>query len=491
MTALAWSREALTLRDLLGADCGGNEAVVPTDLTLDSRDVIAGSVFIALPGREFDGRDYINAALHQGASAVLAEAEGLGSILDPRVVPVSELRRRLPELARRFFADPSASMALVAVTGTNGKTSVADFVAQLLRHQGVAAGSIGTLGARLGSEPGVARHTTPDLMSLTRQLAEWLGEGVDHVALEASSHALDQERLAGINLHTGIFTNLSRDHLDYHGDEESYAAAKLRLFSDFPLKRVIYNADDVYARRAREVSEAPALGVSLTSAEADVFVQVMQRQQGMNVRLHTPWGTREIQSGLSGTFNAFNMVAAVLAVTGLGYRFADVAHAAESLKSVAGRMQRLTSESGVEVIVDYAHTPDALRRALSALRPQTEGRLWVVFGCGGDRDRGKRPQMGAIATELADRVVVTSDNPRGEDPDAIIRDIRAGVARGVDVLTERRAAIEFAVMQAAPGDVVLIAGKGHEEYQEIEGVRYPFSDAAEAEAFLARRAGDD
>ena len=491
MTALAWSREVLTLRDLLGADCGGNDAVVPTDLTLDSREVSPGSVFIALPGRESDGRRYINAALAQGAAAVLAEAEGLDDTLDSRVVPVSGLRAKLPELARRFFADPSASMALVAVTGTNGKTSVADFVAQLLRHQGVAAGSIGTLGARLDSRPGSARYTTPDLLSLTRQLSEWLGEGVDHVALEASSHALDQERLAGVNLHTGIFTNLSRDHLDYHGDEETYAAAKLRLFSDFPLKRVVYNADDVVARRAREVSQAPALGVSLSSAEADVFVQVLQQQQGMAVRLHTPWGTREIHSGLRGTFNAFNMVAAVLAVAGLGYRFADVVHAAESLQPVAGRMQRLSSGSGVEVIVDYAHTPDALRRALTALRPQTEGQLWVVFGCGGDRDRGKRPQMGSIATELADRVVVTSDNPRSEDPDAIIRDIRAGVDRGVDVLTERRAAIEFAIMLAAPGDVVLIAGKGHEEYQEVAGVRHPFSDATEAEAFLARRDRDD
>jgi UDP-N-acetylmuramoyl-L-alanyl-D-glutamate--2,6-diaminopimelate ligase len=491
MTALARTPEALTLRDLVAADCGLCNGVVPTGMTLDSREVVEGSVFVALPGREFDGRDYIADALAQGAAAVLAEARGLGDFRDPRVVPISHLQRRLPDLAQRFFGDPSASMALVAVTGTNGKTSVADFVAQLLRHQGVAAGSIGTLGARLGPAAGVARHTTPDVLSLTRQFAQWLGEGVDHVALEASSHALDQGRLAGINLHTGIFTNLSRDHLDYHGSEASYAASKLRLFSDFQLKRVIYNADDPVAQQARGASLAPSLGVSLTSAEADVFVQVLQQPQGMKVRLHTPWGTGDIASQLSGTFNAFNMVAAVLAVTGLGYRFSDVVHSAESLRPVVGRMQRLPQDADIEVIVDYAHTPDALRRALVALRPQTAGNLWVVFGCGGDRDRGKRPQMGAIADELADRVVVTSDNPRSEDPEAIIRDIRAGLSRSADVFAERRAAIEFAIMQAQPGDVVLIAGKGHEEYQEIDGVRHPFSDVAEAEACLAQRSGRD
>jgi UDP-N-acetylmuramoyl-L-alanyl-D-glutamate--2,6-diaminopimelate ligase len=207
MTALARTPEALTLRDLVAADCGLCNGVVPTGMTLDSREVVEGSVFVALPGREFDGRDYIADALAQGAAAVLAEARGLGDFRDPRVVPISHLQRRLPDLAQRFFGDPSASMALVAVTGTNGKTSVADFVAQLLRHQGVAAGSIGTLGARLGPAAGVARHTTPDVLSLTRQFAQWLGEGVDHVALEASSHAIDQGRLAGNKLNTRIFTN--------------------------------------------------------------------------------------------------------------------------------------------------------------------------------------------------------------------------------------------------------------------------------------------
>jgi UDP-N-acetylmuramyl-tripeptide synthetase len=490
MTALAWSRDAMTLSQLLDGDCGAIGQLIPTDITLDSREVSVGGVFVALPGREHDGRDHIAKAFEAGAAAVLAEADGFSASTDSRVVPIRGLRQQLPGLVKRFYADPSADMALVAVTGTNGKTSVADFVAQILRAQGVAAGCIGTLGARLGGDAKPARNTTPDLVSLTRQLANWLGDGVDHVALEASSHALDQERLAGVQLHTGIFTNISRDHFDYHGDEESYVSAKLRLFSDFELKRAIFNADDPQARRAREVAQCPTLGVSLESAEADVFVQVLDVSGGLRIRVHTPWGTREIHSRLSGTFNAANLVMAVLAVTGLGYRFAEVANAAEIVAPVVGRMQSLANDLGLRVVVDYAHTPDALARALVALRPQTDGDLWVVFGCGGDRDRGKRPQMGEIAARHADRIVLTNDNPRGEDPERIVRDIRTGIGRASEVLLDRRAAIEFAIREAAPGDTVLIAGKGHEEYQETAGQREAFSDVTEAEAVLARRSND-
>jgi UDP-N-acetylmuramyl-tripeptide synthetase len=491
MTALAWSRQPITLDQLLPGLCAGIGAVTPADLTLDSRDVSAGSVFFALPGRDSDGRRFISQALASGAAAVVAEAEGFVGSSDPRVIAVPQLRHRLADVVRTFYADPSAGMALVAVTGTNGKTSVADFVAQLLRAQGVAAGCIGTLGARLDGAVGASRNTTPDLVSLTRQLANWLDQGVDHVALEASSHALDQQRLEGVNLHTGVFTNISRDHFDYHGDEESYVRAKLRLFTEFPLKRAIYNADDPQARRTREVTQAPSLGVSLQTAEADVFVQVLNASTDLVLRLHTPWGTRELKAGLSGDFNAVNLVMAVLAVTGLGYRFDDVAHAAESLQPVAGRMQSIANDLNIRVVVDYAHTPDALARALQALRPQTAGRLWVVFGCGGDRDRGKRPQMGAVAASYADRLVVTSDNPRSEDPERIVRDIRTGIDQACEVLVDRRAAIEFAIQAALPGDTVLIAGKGHEEYQEINGRREPFSDLSEAEAVLARRSVND
>lgn len=491
MTALATLTDALSLADLVPGLDTTAARIVPVDITLDSREVRQGSLFLALPGTAGDGRAYIEAALAAGAGAVLAEAEGLQRIDNSRVFALSGLRELVPGLARRFFADPSAHMGLVAVTGTNGKTSVADFVSQLLRQIGVAAGSIGTLGARTGGPALAARNTTPDIVTLNRQLAAWLQVGVDHVALEASSHALDQQRLAGLSMHTAIFTNISRDHFDYHGDEESYVRAKLRLFSEFALKRAIFNADDPQASRAREVANCPAMGISLESAEADVFVQVLDLAGGLRLRMHTPWGTRELFAPLSGTFNAFNVVAAVMAVVGMGYPLGDVIDAAERLAPVPGRMQTIDNDLGFRVLLDYAHTPDALSRALTAVKPQTTGQLWVVFGCGGDRDPGKRAEMGAIAGQLADRVVVTSDNPRSEDPASITDDVVAGIRGDHLLVLDRAQAIATAIQGAAPGDTVLIAGKGHEDYQEVAGQRLPFSDRDHAVAQLSSRGGHD
>lgn len=491
MTALSRLPRELRLADLLDVECHQVAGVIPLDLTLDSRDVKPGSVFIAVPGVAGDGRDFIADALSSGAAAVVAEAANDFVFDDARVLLVPDLRGRLPALARRFYADPSASMALVAVTGTNGKTSVTDFVAQMLRRLGVATGSIGTLGARLVDSVVEARNTTPDLFSLNRQLCEWLNQDVDHVVMEASSHALDQGRMHGLNIHTGVFTNLSRDHLDYHGDEAAYLEAKLRLFTDFPLKRAIYNADDPAARRIPALAGCPSLGVSFDYAEADVFVQLLDVRQGLAIRLHSPWGTRDIHAPLSGAFNAFNVVVAVLAVTGLGYPLPDVVAAAEQLLPVPGRMQSVSVPADIRVLVDYAHTPDALENALNALRGAGESELWVVFGCGGDRDRGKRQLMGHVASTLADRVVVTSDNPRTEPPEKIIEDILSGIGADVDVIGDRAAAIEFAIVNAAPGATVLLAGKGHETYQEVSGRRSAFDDGEVAAAALRRRLGDD
>ena len=456
----------------------------PSDMTLDSRRVREGSLFVALPGMAQDGRRFIDDALARGAVAVLAEAEGLVSANDDRIIAVNQLAESLPTLARDFYHDPSSSMAVLAVTGTNGKTSVVDFIVQILRLLGVKTGSIGTLGARLTSEVAEAANTTPDVVSLNRQLAQWASEGVDHVAMEASSHALDQGRMRGLSVHTGVFTNLSRDHLDYHGSEQAYAEAKLSLFRQFALKRAFFNQDDPVACRVRLEAQCAAMGLSLENPESDVYVQILDTRP-LTLRLHAPTGTAQIPCTLSGTFNAFNLAMAVMAVAGLGYPFHDVAEAASRVSAVPGRMQVVANDRGLRVVVDYAHTPDALARALSALRPETQGDLWVVFGCGGDRDRGKRALMAAEASARADRIVVTSDNPRSEDPDAIVADVMLGAGADATAIVDRAEAIRYAVNSARAGDTVLIAGKGHEDYQEVGGERRPFSDVAVAHGYLA------
>lgn len=474
------------LGELLPA-CPADLAVIePRHLVLDSRRVSPGDVFLALPGLAGDGRDFIHEAFDRGAIAALAEADELRSD-DARVVPVANLSRLVPQLARDFYGHPSERMALVAVTGTNGKTSVVDFVGQILRGLGVAAGCLGTLGARLDNGVTAAANTTPDVVSINRQLDEWLARGVDHVAMEASSHALDQGRLTGLALHTAVFTNLSRDHLDYHGDEQAYADAKLRLFRDFELKRAIFNADDPVARRVRGIATCPAMGISLEDPEADVYVQLLASAP-LQLRIHTPLGTHTLSANLSGAFNAFNLAAAMMTVASMGYAFADVVTAAERVVPVAGRMQVVPNDLGIRVVIDYAHTPDALARALSALRGETAGELWVVFGCGGDRDRGKRELMGEEASRGADRVVVTSDNPRSEDPVAIVNDVLRGAGSTATAIIDRANAIRFALSSAKLGDTVLVAGKGHEDYQEIAGKRFPFSDQQIAADWLSLRA---
>ena len=448
-------------------------------MTLDSRKVGEGDIFVALPGAQRDGRDYIRQALAQGAALVLAEANGFNISTDAdsssRIIRVPDLSDELPALAKDFYGDPSQEMALVAVTGTNGKTSVVEFVGQLLRALGVEAGCVGTLGSRLEAAPADAMNTTPDVLTINHQLADWQGQGIKHVALEASSHALHQGRLASLSLHTGVFTNLTRDHLDYHGNAADYAAAKLSLFNTFNLKRAIFNADDPVASQVLAVAGASAIGITLEGAEAQVQVAI-RSMRPMLLEIKGPWGAAQISLELSGRFNAFNVVAAIVAVTGLGLDFHRVCAAAESLKPVPGRMERILMSGNRLAVVDYAHTPDALESALQTLRGETKGRLWVVFGCGGDRDSGKRSLMGRSAARWADHIVVTSDNPRGEVPEKIIEDVISGCGNQAEVVVDRAEAIRHALALAESGDTVLVAGKGHEDYQDIAGVRLPFSD---------------
>lgn len=459
------------------------------DLVLDSRQVTSGSGFIAVEGTQKDGRRFISDALNRGASVVLAESEKAAD-LDPRVVSMQGLRQHIGALAKRFYGDPSQKLTLLAVTGTNGKTSISDYIGQLLRLLGESAGTIGTLGARTRSGEAVAsQNTTPDIISLNRQLADWVERGVGFAAIEASSHALDQNRLDGLTIHTGIFSNLTRDHLDYHESMAAYKRAKFRLFEEFQPENVVYNADDENTYKARELASRSALGISLHDALADVYVQVLnENSSGLSLQLHSPFGSATIATKVHGRFNAFNVAAAMMAVCGLGFSFRDVAAAASYLQAVDGRMQAVGRGEDIRVVVDYAHTPDALQSALFALNASCSGELWVVFGCGGDRDSGKRAEMGRIASDLASKIVITNDNPRTEDASAIAKEILSGCGnKDVVIDLDRATAIDFAIRSARPSDTVLIAGKGHESYQIVGVTEHVFSDVDHARQALAAR----
>ena len=468
-----------------------NEPTAPDvlvhNLTLDTRTLMPGDVFVALPGAEQDGRDFIESALAAGAVAILMESGRALYQDDPRVIPITGLKGELGALAARLYGSPSDDLKVVAVTGTNGKTSVVDLSAQLLRRAGRKTGTIGTLGMRLDQQPVETRNTTPDCLALHRQLRQWRDDGVECVTVEASSHALDQGRLDGLAVDVGVFTNLSRDHLDYHHSMDAYCEAKLKLFREFEPASRIYNADDeaVVARAATWLSGG--LGVSTLGANAAIKIEVLQAIP-LVLKLQTPWGEGHLQTPLSGRFNAFNVGASLTAVLSLGVDFADALAAAEALVPVVGRLQAVGDGADIRVIVDYAHTPDALERAIRALKEtDNAGSLWVLFGCGGDRDPGKRAEMGAIACQFADRVIVTSDNPRSEPPEAIINDILRGCDDSPIVESDRAAAIALVIAEAEVGDTVLIAGKGHETYQEIDGVRLPFNDADHAAQHLQQR----
>lgn len=460
-----------------------------SDLVLDSRRVDSGCAFIAVRGTQTDGHSFIADALDKGASVVLAESLATAD-QDARIVSMPGLRKQIGTLAKRFYSDPSQQLALLAVTGTNGKTSISDYIGQLLRLMGESAGTIGTLGARTRSgEARESQNTTPDVISLNRQLADWVEQGIGFAAIEASSHALDQQRLDGLTIHTGVFSNLSRDHLDYHKSMAAYQQAKLRLFADFQPERVIYNVDDENTHTASDFAAHSALGVSLRDASADVYVQVTSEDaSGLSFQLHSPYGSAGVATKVHGRFNAFNVAAAMMAVCGLGFGFKDVAAAASYLQAVDGRMQAVGGGEDVRVVVDYAHTPDALENALFTLNSSLTGELWVVFGCGGDRDSGKRAEMGRIAAGLASKIVITNDNPRTEDASAIAAEIESG-CKTANVLVEldRAAAIAHAIKSARPGDTILIAGKGHESYQIVGTTRHIFSDVEHAQQALAAR----
>jgi UDP-N-acetylmuramoyl-L-alanyl-D-glutamate--2,6-diaminopimelate ligase len=475
-------------------------------LRLDSRTVGPGDIFLALPGMRRDGRDFIAAAAAAGAVAVLAEEQGLAaynellSALRIPVIPVSGLAARISAIAGRFYGEPGTALTITGVTGTNGKTTCTHLLAQLFALLEAPAGIIGTLGAGvLGDTDALADTgvTTPDAILTQRLLAEFRDQGVRRVAMEVSSHSLDQQRVVGVPMHTAVFTNLSRDHLDYHGDMIAYRAAKARLFQQPGLANAVINMDDPVGAELLGTLPAGVVGYGYSAQGGVAALRALDARfsaAGVRARVVTPWGEGTLVSALSGGFNLANLLAVIGAACVQGFELAAVLAAVPQLRAAPGRMQSVGGAEGPRVVVDYAHTPDALEQVLAALRASVAGgRLWCVFGCGGERDRGKRPAMGAITVAGADRAVVTNDNPRGEDPDTIIAEILSGVAANqrdrLWVIPERRAAIERAITAASPADIVLIAGKGHETWQEIAGVRWPCDDAAEARRALAARVG--
>jgi UDP-N-acetylmuramoyl-L-alanyl-D-glutamate--2,6-diaminopimelate ligase len=475
-----------------------------TGIALDSRKVVQGDLFLACAGRSSDGRRYVADAVQRGAVAVLYEAANapqLDGSLDLPCIAVDQLERQVAMLAARFHGEPARALRLIGVTGTNGKTTCTQLIAAQLQALGQRCGVIGTLGygisgselRSLGDGPG----TTPDALRLQEVLAELREQGADTVVMEVSSHGLDQYRVDVDDFAVAVFTNLSRDHLDYHGSMEAYAAAKQRLFSGSRLQAAVVNLDDaVSAATAAQLAAAvDCLSWSLHNPAATVYAEKIEYlPQGLRLQLVTPWGRFSVDSPLLGEFNAANLLAALATVCACergreGFDPAAVVAALGTLQPVRGRMQIVASRT-LTVVVDYAHTPDGLEQALRALRQHhAAGRICCVVGCGGERDRGKRPLMAAVAERLADRVLLTSDNPRGEAPEAIIADMLAGLQQPDAAVIEanRARAIAQAIMEAADGDCVLLAGKGHEQYQEIAGQRLPFDDAAQARLVLALR----
>ena len=476
------------------------------DLTADSRAVKLGSIFVAYPGTAQDGRAFIPEAIARGAAAVIWERRGF-EWEERWEIPnlgVEGLRGRISEIAGHIYGNPSEQLLMIGVTGTNGKTSVSQWIAAACESLGRRAAVIGTLGNGLVGERVEARNTTPDAIVLQRLLADYLRRGARVAAMEVSSHGLDQGRVAGIKYDVGVFTNLTRDHLDYHRSMDAYAEAKYRLFSARGLKSAVINADDEWgvrfaARLAGSGCDVVTFGAARGARLA--MSNLRLSEAGVRFDLASEWGAAEVAAPVLGAFNASNLLAVVGALVAGGFPFADAVRAVGKLEPVPGRLERLGGGSQPLVVVDYAHTPDALEKALEALRMILNSstalrdrairrgqRLICVFGCGGERDAGKRPIMGAIAARLADHVIVTSDNPRGEDPRAIIAQVLEGIPGGkAEMFEDRQVAIFSAVHQAEPGDVVLLAGKGHEAYQEIAGTRVPFSDREVARAALAER----
>jgi UDP-N-acetylmuramoyl-L-alanyl-D-glutamate--2,6-diaminopimelate ligase len=473
----------MQLSEVLSAADARWRGVDVTSLAYDNRLVRPGSLFFCVPGFVGDGHDYAPDAVERGAVALVVEHR---LDLDVPQAEVTSVRAAMAQAAARFYGDPTAQLAVVGVTGTNGKTTTAFLVRALLEADGRQTGLLGTVKSVIGGVEHEVQRTTPEAIDLQRTFRQMLDEGDRACAMEVSSHALELRRADAIHFAAAIFTNLTQDHLDFHPTMEDYFRAKRRLFKAGGLrpKTAIINVDDSHgARLAAELDEPTTFAIH---ASADYrAIDVKTALSGSIFTVETPDGQLELKSPFRGEFNVSNVLGALAAARALGVSADTCKSAIASAGQVPGRFETVDVGQPFAVLVDYAHTPDSLENVLQAARELTNQRLHVVFGCGGDRDRGKRPLMGEIATRLADRVIVTSDNPRSENPEAIVQEVLVGAGPRVEHQVDRRAAIEQALAGAAPGDIVVIAGKGHEQGQEFEhGRKLPFDDATVARDIL-------
>ena len=498
---------SMNLNDLLNgymSDDKFNDITI-SGLSIDSRNIKKNNLFIAIKGETVNGIEFINNAIEQGAAAVLWEADAsieaiklnwrkTTSDIDVPIIAIENLSQLLGEFADSFFESPSETISVCGITGTNGKTSCADFIAQMISVD-EPCGLLGTLGKGVYPDLEETGFTTPDAISCHQWLADIKQTQIKQAVMEVSSHALIQGRVNGIHFDTAVFTNISRDHLDYHGDMESYIAAKSKLF-EFPnLKNAIINVDDEAGRKIADNLSANVRCIRYGLNESftpDIYAYDLKlNHDGLSMQVKTPWGEGQLTSPIMGHFNASNLLAVLSVMLLQDIEFTDALKRLSKIESVSGRMQKFGGDKTPLVIVDFAHTPDALEQVLISLREHTEHNLWCVFGCGGDRDQGKRPLMGAVADEKADYVVLTNDNPRSEKPEKIIEEIKAGMSgdANISIESDRHSAITFAINQAKSGDVVLIAGKGHESYQIIGDKKFPFNDIEEVKQQLEVRAG--
>ena len=494
----------MQLSDLLNDIMPVESDVKVKGLSFDSRFTQPGDLFFAYQGTHFDGRKFIDAAIEKGACAIVMDSDEKTMQFRNHtpIISIPHLSSKLGELAARFYHYPAKKLQLIGVTGTNGKTSCSHFIAQILQKLNKQCGVIGTLGNGMYGHIQPGTLTTPDALTLHKLFAEFVGEGAKFAAMEVSSHSLDQGRVNGVEFDAAIFTNLTRDHLDYHGSMEAYGDAKKKLFQQ--TKWAIINADDEFGRKL--IAELPSDNIisysmvrtsrhpersegspSAVINQTEILASDVQCDHtGIHAKVETPWGNGHLQVPLAGQFNLSNVLAVVGALCALDIPLSDVLDCLKTITPAEGRMQPFGGQDKPLVVVDYSHTPDALEKALIALRHHTDGTLFCVFGCGGDRDRGKRPIMAAIAEKYADRVVVTDDNPRHEDPRQIVADILQGFSDPNKIIVEhdRSKAIRDVIHYAAKGDCILVAGKGAETYQQINDEKIPFSDTEKVKESL-------
>ena len=462
-------------------------------LVLDSRDIKSGDTFVAVIGHEVDGRNYIDKAIELGANVVIAQADenlthGLIKIKSGvAILYVERLNSILSSLAGRLYSHPNSK--LIGITGTNGKTTISQLIAQWINLLGKCGAVMGTTGNGFLSALEVAKNTTGSAIDIQRIIAELEHKGADYTALEVSSHGLVQGRVSDLSFEAAVFTNLSRDHLDYHGTMEEYAQAKKSLFTAHKCKHVVINYDDAIAKNwVEEIPNAILVSIKQKpeSPHAVWANKVTYTDQGIEIEFSGQWGLGTLNAGLIGEFNASNLLVAFATLLSLGFEKSELLRVSHQLMPVIGRMELFQADKKAKVIVDYAHTPDALEKALLALRVHCEGHLWAIFGCGGDRDKGKRPIMASIGERLANRVIITADKPRSETPAAIIDDMLLGTTnpKAIYVYHDRFKALEFALNQSKANDIILLAGKGHEDYQVFESQTVHSSDRENAQTLL-------